>query len=311
MGYRRGGSHWNFLIGAGPIFFVVATALIANQMGENMTFPAVIAAVALFPFSLLIVHMRTKQLPQSWPSPPRGLVKRLDRFAFMMGNIWWGISQLVIILAVLIRATVYESQVGQDGNEAAYVSFYNAWWFGLLFILFFVNIVQRDDAEIPLPALADRLAHDARRTARDSAGLHGDVLGKLFGPHHGVGGRDQRHGLFLRGSRPRRSHTEPGIRRAVSRRRRHAPGNRRRAAGDPDRHQGRRPRSPLSTHHRSLHRPGRLLRARHPAPAEARGPSGPSASGGDRTGAARARGTRGPSCCSRVRVAPPTRSADS
>ncbi|MCA9320282.1 MAG: cytochrome c biogenesis protein ResB [Planctomycetes bacterium] len=112
MGYRRGGSVWNFII------------------------PAL-----LLPVGLLIVHLSTKDNEERWPDQPSGLVKRLDRILYATGNIWWGIGQLSLILVVLATGTIYETKVGPvRGNEAAYAAVYNAWWMGLLFVVFFITL---------------------------------------------------------------------------------------------------------------------------------------------------------------------------
>ncbi len=111
MGYMKGGSVRNFVIGA-----------------------------LLGPIGLLIVGAMTKSKPDSIPERPRGLMKILDRLAFACGNLWFGIAQIAIMAAFLVRATIYETEIADKGNEAAYASYYNSPLFGLIFLLFFVTI---------------------------------------------------------------------------------------------------------------------------------------------------------------------------
>ena len=112
MGYRRGGSAWNFLIGA-----------------------------TLLTLGLLVVSMRNAGKPESYPEKPKGFIRFLDRLAYRNGDLTWGILQLVVGFSVMIRATVYETQKGSEvGSEAAYASYYNSWWMGLLFILFWSTL---------------------------------------------------------------------------------------------------------------------------------------------------------------------------
>ncbi|MEE9393116.1 MAG: hypothetical protein V3W41_11485 [Planctomycetota bacterium] len=112
LGYRKGGQISNFFWGA-----------------------------LLMPLGLIVVSMLNNKRPDRDPQPARGWVKSLDRGTFAFGNLWWGIAQLFLMFAVLIRATVYESQVGGGtGNVAAYARFYNATWFGLIFVSFFITL---------------------------------------------------------------------------------------------------------------------------------------------------------------------------
>ncbi len=112
LGYRKGGSPWNFLWGA-----------------------------LLGPVGLLIIHFKHKDEPDRLPQQPVGLVKKLDRICFLNGNLWWGIAQLTVIMVILVRATIYETQVGTRlGSEAAYASYYNSPLMGLILVLFFTTL---------------------------------------------------------------------------------------------------------------------------------------------------------------------------
>ena len=141
LGYRKGGEVKNFFIGTSPFFFVVANEIAGSSFGYEARPISRILAFLLTPAAVLTVGLRTRSRPDRYPERPKGLVRALDRAAYAMGNVWWGIGQLVIILVVLIRATVYETEVGGPlGNEAAYAAYYNTWWFGLFFLVFFLTL---------------------------------------------------------------------------------------------------------------------------------------------------------------------------
>ncbi len=110
-GYHKGGKVRDFLIGA-----------------------------ILMPFSFPVVAWLNRNEETRLPGPPKGLIKTLDRGAFALGNIWFGIGQLVVMIGFLLRATIYENQFSDKGNEAAYAGYYNHPLMGLLFALFFVTI---------------------------------------------------------------------------------------------------------------------------------------------------------------------------
>ncbi|MFT7616470.1 MAG: hypothetical protein ACI97A_000092 [Planctomycetota bacterium] len=110
-GYLRGGSVRHFLLGA-----------------------------LLGPIGLLLVNSISRNQPESIPARPTGFMRILDRLAFACGNIWFGISQIVVMIAFLMRATIYETEFANQGSEAAYAAYYNNPAFGLVFLLFFFTI---------------------------------------------------------------------------------------------------------------------------------------------------------------------------
>ncbi len=94
----------------------------------------------LGPIGLIIVHLMTKDKPDQFPEPSKGIMKTLDRLAFALGNLWFGIAQIFLMICFLIRATIYETEFASQGNDAAYASYYNSPIFGLIFLLFFMTI---------------------------------------------------------------------------------------------------------------------------------------------------------------------------
>lgn len=131
--YRRGGTPMAFFVGAVP-GLVVSFAL------ENFGLFAGWGAVA-FPVTMVAIFMATATKPASDPAEAGPFFRLLNRLAYMCGNIWFGIAQILSILVAISWATIYETSVGMGlGSEAAYAKFYNANWFGALCLLFFVTL---------------------------------------------------------------------------------------------------------------------------------------------------------------------------
>ncbi|MEZ6194300.1 MAG: cytochrome c biogenesis protein ResB [Planctomycetota bacterium] len=111
LGYHRGGRVSNFFVGA-----------------------------LLLTLGLVAIVWLNRSRPEAPPTQPTGLMRRLDRAAFLLGSVWFGLVQLAIIMVFVMIATIFETGVGADGNKAAYANFYNHWTFGLIFLLFFMTI---------------------------------------------------------------------------------------------------------------------------------------------------------------------------
>ncbi|MCB9832391.1 MAG: cytochrome c biogenesis protein ResB [Planctomycetes bacterium] len=94
----------------------------------------------LLPFAFPLLSIMHRGSPDGPPEQPRGLVRWLDRVAYLLGDLKFGIAQLALLLLFLLRATIYENQFSDKGNEAAYASYYNNPLMGLLFALFFATI---------------------------------------------------------------------------------------------------------------------------------------------------------------------------
>lgn len=131
--HRRGFGPWVFFAVAAP---GLVLAYVFDLVGLSPAWGAV-----LLPASWLVLALIAGKRPLTAPVRPNGFFLALDRLAFVTGNLWFGIAQIVAILVTLVAATLYESKVGGTlGNEAAYARYYNSSWFGTLCLLFFVTL---------------------------------------------------------------------------------------------------------------------------------------------------------------------------
>ena len=138
--FKRGFSPWWFFAGALP---GLGTAVGLEALGAWPDWGKMFLLVVLLVFtvSVALLAFVAGKRPVVAPRRPDAFLCAADRLAFAFGNLWWGISQIVLITAALIRATLFESEFGAElGNEAAYARFYNAPWFGGITVLFFVTL---------------------------------------------------------------------------------------------------------------------------------------------------------------------------
>ena len=133
MANGRGRSPWFFLLGAVP-------GLLGSLAAHKSLDMSPVWGAVLFPLSLLLCAAMLRSAPEAPPVEPPAPLRRMDRLFFMMGNIWFGIAQLAVLLGVTLWGTIHENMVGAKGNEAAYALVYAAPWLGALYVLFFVTI---------------------------------------------------------------------------------------------------------------------------------------------------------------------------
>lgn len=141
LAYPKGGRTLPFFIGAAPFVVVAANSILADVIGYEEGISRLILSVTLFPLALVVVQLRMRATADAPPAQPTGMMRATDRMAYMLGNLYFGISQIVVIVVFLILGTIHEtSEGGERGNESALANYYNAPWFGALFFIFFLTI---------------------------------------------------------------------------------------------------------------------------------------------------------------------------
>lgn len=127
---RRNHSAWWFL--AGHLGAVAAIPLAAAGMAETAPLTARLIVFGVGMAGTLAAFVIVQAYPRG-PSEPGPLTHALGRMWHAAGNIWFGITLMIILAAAWHQGTWWENAYGH--KSAGHV-FYSSWWYGLLQLTF-------------------------------------------------------------------------------------------------------------------------------------------------------------------------------